>query len=395
MMSLNRYRLKHMVGKQHRGAKRAQQLLERPDRLIGLILIGNNLVNIFATSLATIIAMRLYGDAGVAIGGLLLTLVILLFAEVTPKTLAALYPERIAFPATLILKPLLKFFYPLVWFVNVLSNGMLKMIGAHAEGADSQQLSREELRTIVNEASPHITSRHQGMLTNILDLENATTEDIMVPRNEVFGLDLDDDDITLIEKIRSSEFTRLPLYQGDINNIKGIAHLRHASLFFDKQGRFDRQALIEASSKPYFVLENTPLHTQLFNFQQQKKRLGIVIDEYGAVQGLVSLDDILEEIVGEFTSNIADNVEEIFPQKDGSYIIDGTINIRDINKSLNWELPTDGPKTLNGLLLEYLETFPDADAGLRIQDYGFEIMEISDNIIQAVRARALPAIEEN
>ena len=390
MMSLNRYRLKHLADNNHSGAKRAQALLSRPDRLIGLILIGNNLVNIFATSLATIIALRLYGDAGVAIAGVLLTLVILLFAEVTPKTLAALYPEKIAFPASFILKPLLSVCYPLVWCVNILSNGLLRLLGADNVSESGQQLSREELRTIVNEASPHIPTRHQGMLTNILDLENATAEDIMVPRNEVFGINLEDSDEDITGYLRSSEFTRVPLFEGDINNVVGVIHLRNVGLFFDSEGGFIRQALIDAASKPYFVPESTPLHTQLFNFQEKKKRLGIVVDEYGTVQGLVTLDDILEEIVGQFTSNIADNIEEIFPQTDGSYIIDGTINIRDINKSLTWTLPTDGPKTLNGLLLEHLETFPDADACLRIGDYGFEVMEISDNIIQTVRAMALP-----
>lgn len=389
MMSLNRYRLKHLVGKNNRGAKRAEQLLERPDRLIGLILIGNNLVNIFATSIATVIAMRLYGDAGIAIGGVLLTLVILLFAEVTPKTLAAYYPEKIAFPFTLVLKPLLTILYPAVWLINILSNNLLKLFGISADSKNEQQLSREELRTIVNEASPHITSRHQGMLTNILDLENATAEDIMIPRNEVLGLDLDDDDDALVAQLRSSAFTRLPVFKEDINNIIGLLHLKYVSQCFDQQGQFNRQAMMDMISPPYFVLENTPLHTQLFNFQQEKKRLGVVVDEYGVMQGLVTLEDILEEIVGEFTSNIADNIEEIFPQKDDSYIINGTINIRDINKTLNWQLPTDGPKTLNGLLLEHLETFPDAVACIGIGDYGFEVLEISENIIQTARGIAL------
>ncbi len=387
-MSLNRYRLKHLQKNKHRGAIRAGKLLERPDRLIGLILIGNNLVNIFASAIATVIAIRLWGDAGIFIATGILTLVILIFAEITPKTIAALHPERVAFPASLVLVPLLKIIYPLVAMVNGVTNGLLRMFGIDPEKQQSENVSSEELRTIVTEAGQLIPSRHRGMLLNILDLEEVSVDDIMVPRNEVYGIDLDDDDDDILRCIQTSAHTRLPVWREDINNIVGMLHMRNISRIIDKQG-LDRKALEREMEKPYFVPESTPLHTQLLNFQQKKHRLGVVVDEYGEVMGLVALEDILEEIVGEFTSNLDDNIESIFPQRDGSYIIAGTANIREINKSLEWELPTDGPKTLSGLILEYMESFPDANAGLSIGHYRLEILELEGNVVQAVKAQVI------
>jgi Mg2+/Co2+ transporter CorB len=386
MMTLNRYRLKHLKEKGHRGATRASKLLDRPDRLIGLILIGNNLVNIFASAIATVIAIELWGNAGILIATVLLTLVILIFAEITPKTIAALYPEKVAFPASVILAPLMKLFYPVVWLVNGITNGLLKLLGIDASKHPELGLSSDELRTIVNDAGHHIPQRHQGMLLNILELEKVTVDDIMVPRVEVFGLDLDDDDDTLLRRIQSSEYTRLPVFQDDINDIRGVLHLRRASRFIDGEG-LHRADMMKELEDPYFIPEGTPLHTQLLNFQQQKHRIAVVVDEYGEVMGLVALEDILEEIVGNFTSNLAESIEDIYPQNDGSFIINGTANVRDINKSLQWALPTDGPKTLSGLLLEYLESFPDGNVGLTIEGYTLEILDLQDNVVQAVRAR--------
>ncbi|MEM1114572.1 MAG: HlyC/CorC family transporter [Pseudomonadota bacterium] len=390
MMSLNRYRLKHLQKSGHRGARRAGKLLDRPDRLIGLILIGNNLVNIFASAIATVIAIRIWGDAGIFIATVALTLVILIFAEITPKTIAALHPEKIAFPASLILLPLLKLAYPLVVAVNTLTNGLLRMMGVDPAGADNENVSSEELRTIVTEAGQLIPTRHRGMLLNILDLEGVTVDDIMVPRNEVYGIDLDDSDDDILRAIQSSSHTRLPVWREDINNIQGVLHMRNISRVIDRQG-LDRGALEREMDKPYFIPESTPLHPQLLNFQQRKLRLAIVVDEYGEVMGLVALEDILEEIVGEFTSNLIDTEDTIFPQRDGSFIINGTASIRDVNKSLDWELPTDGPKTLSGLILEYLESFPDANAGMNIEGYRLEILELERNVVRAVRARAAEA----
>lgn len=386
MMSLNRYRLKHLQKNKHRGAIRAGKLLQRPDRLIGLILIGNNLVNIFASAIATVIAIRLWGDAGIFIATAALTLVILIFAEITPKTIAAMHPERIAFPASLILIPLMKLMYPVVALVNGVTNGLLHIMGFDPANMDDEHVSSEELRTIVTDAGQLIPSRHRGMLLNILDLEEVTVDDIMVPRNEVYGVDLDDSDEDILRCIQTSSHTRLPVWREDINNIVGMLHTRSISRVIDPQG-LDREALEREMEKPYFIPESTPLHTQLLNFQQKKKPLAVVVDEYGDVLGLVALEDILEEIVGEFTSSMADAEEDIHPQRDGSFIIDGTANIREINKTLHWKLPTDGPKTLSGLILEHLESFPDANTGLAIGKYRLEILKLEGNVVQAARVQ--------
>jgi len=390
MMSLNRYRLKHLRDDGHKGAKRASRLLSRPDRLIGLILIGNNLVNILASAIATVIAIRLWGNAGIAIATIALTLVILIFAEITPKTLAALYPEKIAFPASAILAPMLKIFYPLVWLVNGITNSLLTLFGVDPREHPELSITTEELRTIVNDAGHLIPARHQGMLLNILELEKVTVDDIMIPRNEVYGIDLEDSDEEIMQQIQATEYTRLPVYKEDVNEISGVLHTRTVSRFLSAQG-LDRQRMLEEMDEPYFIPEGTPLHTQLLNFQRQKHRIAVVVDEYGEVMGLVALEDILEEIVGEFTSNLAEAVDDIYPQQDGTFIINGSTNIRDINKALDWDLPTEGPKTLNGLLLEQLESFPDANAGVRIGDIGLEIMELRDNMVQSVRAWELPS----
>lgn len=386
MMSLNRYRLKHLQKNKHRGAIRASKLLQRPDRLIGLILIGNNLVNIFASAIATVIAIRLWGDAGIFIATATLTLVILIFAEITPKTVAAMHPERIAFPASLILIPLMKLMYPVVALVNGVTNGLLRLMGFDPANMNDEHVSSEELRTIVTEAGQLIPSRHRGMLLNILDLEEVTVDDIMVPRNEVYGVDLDDSDEDILRCIQTSSHTRLPVWREDINNIVGMLHTRSISRVIAPQG-LDREALEREMEKPYFIPESTPLHTQLLNFQQKKKPLAVVVDEYGDVLGLVALEDILEEIVGEFTSSMADAEQDIHPQRDGSFIIDGTANIREINKTLHWKLPTDGPKTLSGLILEHLESFPDANTGLAIGKYRLEILKLEGNVVQAARVQ--------
>ena len=384
MMSLNRYRLKHLR-KNHRGARIASRLLERPDRLLGLILIGNNLVNILASAIATVIALRIWGDAGIAIATGLLTVLVLIFGEVTPKTLAALHPERIAFPAAYVLNALLYIFQPAVWCINQVTNALLKLLGVDPDKRPEDALSSEELRTIVGEAGPMIPPRHKRMLLNILDLEEVTVDDIMVPRHEIRGIDVDEDDAQIVEALRTSEHTRVILYREDIGNILGILHLRSVSLFLSGE-RLDREAMQRTAQEPYFVPEGTPLNTQLLNFQKLKRRMGIVVDEYGSVRGLVTLEDILEEIVGEFTSNISDQSPEIVAQPDGSFVIDGATAIRDVNRALHWDLPVDGPKTLNGLILEYLETIPEAHVGMRLGRYHFEILELQGKVIQKVRA---------
>ncbi|TBW57835.1 HlyC/CorC family transporter [Marinobacter halodurans] len=382
MMTLNRYRLKHLAKTGHRGAKLANKLLQRTDHLIGVILIGNNFVNIFASSIATVIAIRVWGDAGIAIATLLLTVVILVFAEVTPKTLAALFPERIAFPASYILRPLLKILYPFVWLVNLFTGLILRLLRISAEDASSDHLSREELRTLVNEAGALIPRKHKDMLVSILDLEKVTVNDIMVPRNEVVGIDLDDDLETILRQMRSSQHTRLPVFKGDINNIQGMLHLRNVSRLL-MQEDINKAMLMQLCREPYFIPESTPLHVQLINFQKAKRRIGVVVDEYGDVLGIATLEDILEEIVGDFTTDYAATSPDLIPQDDGTYIIDGSAHIRTINKTLGWKLPTDGPKTLNGLITETLETIPENNVCLTVKGIRIEVLQIKDNVVKA------------
>ncbi|WP_043994856.1 HlyC/CorC family transporter [Moritella sp. PE36] len=390
MMSLNRYRLKHLVKNNHTGAKRVEKLLNRPDRLIGLILIGNNLVNILASSIATIIGMRLFAEneaLGLAVSTGLLTIVILIFAEVTPKTLAALHPEKVAFPSSLLLRPMLTLFYPLVWLVNIISNGLLRLLGVNVNHNDNGALSSEELRTVVHEAGAMIPQRHQDMLISILDLEKVTVDDIMVPRNEIIAIDINDDWEILLRQLRNISHTRVLLYRDTIDDAVGFVHTRDALRLLLKE-QLDKTTLLRAVKELYFIPEATPLNVQLLKFQRKKERIGLIVDEYGDIQGLVTLEDILEEIVGDFTTTMAPSVsEEIEPQSDGSYIIDGTANVRDINKEMNWHFPTKGPKTLNGLILEYLEEIPEANISLIIEGHPLEVLEIENNVIQRVRVQ--------
>ncbi len=384
MMSLNRYRLKHLAKNNHLGARKASRLLDRPDRLIGLILIGNNFVNILASAIATVIAVRLWGDAGIAIATAVLTLVILIFAEVTPKTLAAMHPERIAFPASMILTPMLKVFYPLVFAVNMITNGILRLFGVTPSDDNTDHLSTEELRTIVNEAGALITQRNQSMLLGVLELSDVTVNDIMIPRNEVEGIDLEQDMDLILEQLSHTKHTRLPVYESDINQIVGVLHMRNLAQLI-QSGKVSKPAIMAVVHEPYFVPESTPLQTQLLNFQKHSRRIGIVVDEYGDVEGIVTLEDILEEIVGELSAEQAHSNQDIHPQDDGSYFIDGQAYVREINKSLNWELPTNGPKTLSGLIIEMLESLPDANVCLDIHDYRMETLQISDNLIKTVK----------
>ena len=385
LMSLNRYRLRHLEQKNHKGAKRVAKLLARPDRLIGLILIGNNLVNIAASAIATIIGLRLFGDMGVLIATIALTLVILIFAEVTPKTLAALYPEKVAFPSSILLKFLLKLLFPLVIVVNWITNGILMLIGINAEQRDQHGLSSEELRTVVNEAGALLSGRDKDMLVSILELENVSVEDIMIPRSELIGIDVNDDWKKIQKQLTYSYHTRVLLYRDNIDDVVGYIHVKDALKLLSKN-QFTKATLLRAVRELYFIPEGTPLNVQLLKFQAAKERLGLVVDEYGDIQGLVTLEDILEEIVGDFTTTMTPTPsEEVHLQPDGSYLVDGSATIRDINKEMSWELPADGPKTLNGLIVEYLEDIPQNNLSVRISGYPIEIIEVGDNMIKSVR----------
>ncbi|WP_417533491.1 HlyC/CorC family transporter [Marinobacterium stanieri] len=385
MMSLNRYRLRHLVKSGHRSARKANSLLERPDRLIGLILIGNNFVNILASAIATVIAVRLWGDAGIAIATAGLTLVILIFAEVSPKTMAALHPEKIAFPASYILQPMLKIAYPLVWIINGITNGFLRLFGVNVNDAGNEHLSTEELRTIVHEAGSLLPHRNQSMLLGVLELNEVTVNDIMIPRNEVEGIDLDLEMDEILQLLSKTRHTRLPVYRGDINNIVGILHMRNLAQLI-QQGKVTKPAIMQVVHEAYFVPESTPLQTQLLNFQKHSRRIAVVVDEYGDIEGVVTLEDILEEIVGELSNEKDDTNQDIHPQEDGSYFIDGSAYVREINKALKWQLPTDGPKTLNGLITEILESIPDANVCLEVDGYRMETLQICDNLVKTVRA---------
>ena len=392
LMAINRVRLQHRAEEGSREARRILSLLERPDRLIGLILIGNNFVNILASAIATVLAVRIFGDAGVAIATGLLTLIILIFAEVTPKTFAAFYPERIAGPASFILMPLLRIAYPLVWMTNLLSNGLLGAFGINPERSSRDRLTKEELRTLMMQSEHRIPARRHGMLLSILDLERVQIDEIMVPRGDFIGLDLSDEIEELITQLRSTQHTRLPVFNEDIENLSGILHSRTALKLIDNQDILGNEQefksrLIELCEEPYFIPHSTALHTQLFNFQKERERLAIVVDEYGEIEGLVTIDDILEEIVGEFTTDhIQETSPDVHPQGDGTFIIDGSATVRDLNRILEWELPTDGPRTVSGVIVELLEFIPENSLSIQYQHYRLEVLAIQDNRVRSVRA---------
>jgi len=383
LMSVNRYQLRHKARNGHPGAKLAEKLLERPDRLIGLILLGNNLVNFSAASLVAVIAFKIGGQSAVAIGTLILTLAVLIFSEAAPKTLAALHPERLAYPAALIYYPLLKITYPIVWLTNAASNGVLFLFGVRSKGNELHALTREELRTVVHEAGTRISSRYRQMLLSILDLEKVTVDDVMVPHNEIVGINLDDSDEAIEATIAQSQHTRLPVFNDNIDQIVGILHLRQlANLIPEK---IDRASLMSLLTAPYFVPEGTPLSMQLVQFQRRHQRIAVVVDEYGDVQGIVTLEDILEEIVGEFTTDPTDGDGVVVEDAAGTFLVEAGANIRDLNRSQGWVLPTDGPKTLNGLIVELLEAIPEPGQCLKINGYPIEIVESDDNRIRSVR----------
>ncbi len=385
MMALNRYRLRHLAARRHGGAVRANKLLERPDRLIGLILIGNTLVNTCAATIATLIALEVLGEDGIAVAPVVTAVVLILFCEVLPKTVGAIYPERVAFPAGYLLKPLLWFFYPVVWFANAIANGLLLLVGIRVEDVTEMPLSREELRTVVQEAGAMIPRRHQQMLFAILDLEKITVEDIMVPRADVTGIDLDASTVEIEDALVNCRHTRVPVWRGTLDNVVGVLHVRNA-LRLLKAEEFDTEALERIVGEPYYVPIGTPLQVQLLNFQRQRKRMGLVVNEYGDIAGLVTLEDLLEEIVGEFTTDAWVFSRDIQPQEDGSFLVDGGASVREINRQTHWNLPTSGPKTLNGLVLEALEDIPEPGTSLRV---GTCIVEVVQTAGQAVKTARL------
>ncbi len=380
LMTLNRYRLQHLVKQKHRGAAKANRLLKRPDRLIGLILLGNNFVNILASSLATVIAIRIGGEHAIAAAAALLTLVVLIFSEVTPKTLAAIKPEALAFPAAWIYTPLLKLFYPVVWLVNLIANLFLRIFGVNVAKVKEDTLNKDELKSIVSDAEDLMPTRYRNMLLGILDMESASVEDIMTPRNEIVGIDLEDPIEKIIEQLQHSPHTRLPVYKKSIDRVIGFLHLRNV-LSQTSHADFNKQNITDHLSKPFFIPVNTPLHKQIQCFKAEKLRIGLVVDEYGDVQGLVTLDDLLQEVIGELIIDEAD----VTLQKDGGYLVDASITIRELNRITKWDLPLEGPKTLNGLIIEFMETIPEPGTSVSLYGYRLEIIKRDENTIKLVR----------
>lgn len=391
LMSLNRYKLRHLAQTKHKAARRVEKLLARPDRLLGLILIGNNLVNILASAIATIVCIRLFGDLGVAVATFGLTLVVLVFGEVTPKTLAAMFPERIAYPASWVLKGLMVPFAPLVWLINSITNLLLKLLRLEHRKDDS--LNTEELRTIVNEAGSLIPQRHQEMLISILDLDKMTVENIMVPRSEISAIDINDDWKSILRQLAHCAHTKILLYRDNIDDVVGFLHSRDA-LRLVARDQFSKSSLLREVDPIYFIPQGTPLNVQLAKFQRNKERIGLIVDEYGDIQGLITLDDILEEIVGDFTTSMAPAPsDEIHPQPDGSFLVEGSASIRELNKEMHWHLPIDGPRTLNGVILEYLEEIPQPNISVRLAGYPIEILEVENNMVKM--ARIMPHLYRN
>lgn len=388
LLSLNRYRLRHLQREGHKGALRAGRLLNQPDRLLGTILVGNNVVNILAASIATVIAVNLWGDAGVAIATTGLTIALLIFGEITPKTFAALRPESIAFPASRLLSLLMALLYPVVWLTSAISNGLLRLLGVNPKERASEALSAEELRSVVREAGDDLPEQRQDMLLGILDLENVTVNDVMIPRNEIEGIDLNNPLDQIVWQLRITTHTRLPVYRDNINKIIGVIHMRQIARLLTLN-KLTHAVLEAAAVEPYFIPEDTALSVQLLNFQKHKKRMGIVVDEYGDIEGLVTLEDILEEIVGELSDREQTEEPDILQQDEHSYEIDGSAYIREINKALGWELPSNGPKTLNGLITEILESIPEGAVCIKVDNYLVETLEIRDNRICKARLTLL------
>ncbi len=388
MVSLNRHRLRHLAGSGHRGARLAERLLARPDRLISVILLGSNAVNALFSTVTTITVVRLMGEdeRAVGIATVVITLVILILTDLAPKTLAALHPERIAFPSAFVLRPMLWLIYPVVWVINGIANGLLWLVGIRVRTRSTEQVSPEELKAMIMEAGVLIPETHQDMLLSILDLEKIVVEDVMVPRNRIEGVDLDAEWEETKSRLTSSRYTRMPAYHGSLENVVGIIHARRV-LNLLREGKLNRESLQEAIVEPYFIPAGTSLTTQLLNFKENKHRIALVVDEYGDLQGLVTLDEILKEIVGDFTTHTLGRVEELRPEPDGSYLVRGGMSLRDLNRQLDWKLPMENTRTLNGLILEYLEDIPEPGTSLMIDNYVVEIMRTRGTTIEMARIR--------
>ena len=392
MMSLNRYRLKYLVKENDKGAIRADKLLKRPDRLLGVILIGNNFVNILAASLTTVLCLNLFGDSGVVIGSIVLTLIILVFAEITPKTFAALNSEKVALPASLILKYLQKILRPLVLFVNFFSNFFMRLLGTKNTSIN-EHLSPEELKSVLENSGDLIPKKYQDMLISVLELDKVSVDEVMTQRSEVIGIDINQPIENILSTLQNNQKDFLPVYNESLDDLRGVIDLYGITSFLSNENK-SIESLIDSLDEAYFIPENTPLSTQLFNFQKNKKTVAVIIDEYGSVKGLVTIKDVLEEIVGELATDIDRESVEIMEQKDGSYLIDASIPLRELNKKLNWQLPINGAKTLNGLIIDQVETIPENNIKIEIDNYAIETVLIRNNMIKIARVLQIKQEDE-
>mgnify|MGYP003311166168 FL=1 len=390
MMAINRYRLKHLVKEKNKSAKRVSRLLEKTDRLLGVILIGNNFTHTLSTALATVVAIRIWSDNAVLAVTVFMTIIMIIFAEVMPKTIAALKPESIAFPSSYLLKPLSKILSPLITLVSYISNNVTKLMGIDLDNANKDELKPEELRTLLQTSG--VPKRQEEMLMGIFDMDNLSVNDVMIPKNEIIGIDLNDEIKDIVKQLQEIDFTYVPCYEDTIDNIQGFLSLNKKAEFLGSETKSIR-SLKDELREPLFVPENTPLYKQLANFQSSGRRVGLIVDEYGDIEGIITLRSILEIIVGEITTESIERMD-IMPQADGSYLVDGSMMIREVNRRLEWELPTEGPKTLSGLILEEIQTIPDTNVGLSIENYRIETVLIKDNVIKLAKVEIIEEVNE-
>ena len=390
MMAINRYRLKHLVKEKNKSAKRVSRLLEKTDRLLGVILIGNNFTHTLSTALATVVAIRIWSDNAVLAVTVFMTIIMIIFAEVMPKTIAALKPESIAFPSSYLLKPLSKILSPLITLVSFISNNVTKLMGIDLDNANKDELKPEELRTLLQTSG--VPKRQAEMLMGIFDMDNLSVNDVMIPKNEIIGIDLNDEIKDIVKQLQEIDFTYVPCYEDTLDSIKGFLSLNKKAAFLGSETKSIR-SLKDELREPLFVPENTPLYKQLANFQSSGRRVGLIVDEYGDIEGIITLRSILEIIVGEITTESIERMD-IMPQADGSYLVDGSMMIREVNRRLEWELPTEGPKTLSGLILEEIQTIPDTNVGLSIENYRIETVLIKDNVIKLAKVEIIEEVNE-
>jgi len=389
MMAVNRYRLRNMAKAGNRGARLAEWLLGQTDKLLGVVLLGNNLVNAAAASLVTIISFRLFGqnELALTLGTLAVTFMILVFSEVTPKVIGASYPDRVAPAASFVLAPMLKVFYPAVWFVNLFVQGLLRLFRLNPHAAAENSMGVEELRTLLAESGSFLPTQHRSILMNLFDLEQISVDDVMRPRGQMESIDLTAEPEELLHQLSTSHHSRLPVYEGDPNNVVGMLHVRRALVHF-REGEVDLPGLRALLREPYFIPSGTSLYNQLEQFQKLRQSLGLVVDEYGELLGLVTIEDILEEIVGEFSSLRPGDHGTGIRQEDGSVMVEGAASLRELNRKLELDFPVDGPRTLNGLLLEHLEAMPEPGVSVMVAGYPVEIVQVHGRMVKTARVGA-------